>query len=778
MMGGDDMNNLFKKIKESWRLLHQDIFVGDMRKQNMKACFFVGIAVAIAASTTTTLNFLSNRDAITIATTITQAIGGIVIVIFILRDEKKIPTLSMLLICIITFTYYAFSGATGGTTIIWTILAPLGIGFFGNALYGIYCGIYFEVLLVVIFYTPIRHHLEDHYSKFFMDRFPVLYFLNLALVTVCLINYHLSVLKLMDSAKELLKSKEEADRANRGKSDFLSNMSHEIRTPINAVLGMNEMILRESLNATKNLPADKESAMQIFADISKYAGNIESAGNNLLYLINDILDFSKIESGKMQLVETDYKLSSVLNDVSNMIFFKAKEKGLEFGIDVDNTIPDGLHGDEVRVRQIIINILNNAVKYTKEGRVDLSVRAKEYDKAYEQRAICLIVTVSDTGIGIKEEDIGKLFTKFERVDLEQNSTVEGTGLGLAITKNLLEMMGGDIEVKSVYNEGSTFIIRLPQMVMSDEPVGDFRKKFDESIESMEAYVETFHAPDAHILVVDDTKMNLLVVEGLLKNTGINIDTASSGARSIELAKTNRYDLILMDQRMPGMNGTEAMQHIRDDKGINCDTPFICLTADAISGAKERYMEAGFIDYLTKPIDYTALEKMLITYLPDSKVVINKNSENKAENNTSWPKTLPDEYDLLSKAGIDSSAGIRFCNNDWEFYTTILKDYVTSFNERSADLQRFYESKDWKDYCITVHALKSTSKTIGATDLSKRAELLEKASNEADSDYISSEHDTMERIYKEVTDAIISVFPDFNQGTSNDDDILEFMPDND
>jgi CheY-like chemotaxis protein len=230
--------------------------------------------------------------------------------------------------------------------------------------------------------------------------------------------------------------------------------------------------------------------------------------------------------------------------------------------------------------------------------------------------------------------------------------------------------------------------------------------------------------------------------------------------------------------MPGMNGTEAMQHIRDDKGINCDTPFICLTADAISGAKERYMEAGFIDYLTKPIDYTALEKMLITYLPDSKVVINKNSENKAENNTSWPKTLPDEYDLLSKAGIDSSAGIRFCNNDWEFYTTILKDYVTSFNERSADLQRFYESKDWKDYCITVHALKSTSKTIGATDLSKRAELLEKASNEADSDYISSEHDTMERIYKEVTDAIISVFPDFNQGTSNDDDILEFMPDND
>ena len=778
MMGGDDMNNLYKKIKESWRLLHQDIFVGEMREQNMRACLFVGIAVALVASTTTTLNFLGNRDALTIATTITQAIGGVIIVFFILRDEKKIPTLTMLLICIITFTYYAFSGATGGTTIIWTLLAPLGIGYFGIALYGIYCGIYFEILLIVLFYTPLRHQLECHYSKFFMDRFPILYLLNLALVSICLINYHMSVLKLIDSAKELLKSKEEADRANRGKSDFLSNMSHEIRTPINAVLGMNEMILRESLNATRNLPADKESAMQIFSDINKYAGNIESAGNNLLYLINDILDFSKIESGKMQLVETDYKLSSVLNDVSNMIFFKAREKGLEFGINVDNTIPDGLHGDEIRVRQIIINILNNAVKYTKEGRVDLSVSAKGYDNAYEKRAICLIISVSDTGIGIKEEDINKLFTKFERVDLEQNSTVEGTGLGLAITKNLLEMMGGDIEVKSVYNEGSTFIIHLPQMVVSEEPVGDFRKKFDESIESMEAYVESFHAPDAHILVVDDTKMTLLVVEGLLKNTGIKIDTASSGARSIELADKNHYDLILMDRRMPGMNGTEAMQHIKDAKSPSSDTPFICLTADAISGAKERYMEAGFIDYLTKPIDYTALEKMLIAYLPDSKVVINKNSKNGADADTSSKKTLPGEYDLLSNAGIDSAAGMRFCNNDWDFYTTILKDYVLSFNERSVDLQRFYESKDFKNYGIVVHALKSTSKTIGATDLSKKAELLEKASYEADSDYISKEHDTMEHVYKEVKDAIISVFPDFTKESADDDDILEFMPDND
>ena len=315
------MRGNLEKLRKSWMLLHQDIFVGEMREQNMRACLLVGISVAIAAGITTTLNFLGNRDFWTIVTTISQVIGGIIIVVFILHDNKKIPTISMMLICIITFTYYAFSGATGGTTIIWTLLAPLGIGYFGNALYGIYCGIYFEVLLIFTFYTPVRNLVSVHYNKFFMDRFPVLYLLNLMLVSICLINYHVSVLKLTESARQLLKSKEEADRANRGKSDFLSNMSHEIRTPINAVLGMNEMILRESMSAKDRTPQDIEITKRIFEDISKYAGNIESAGNNLLYLINDILDFSKIESGRMQLVETDYKLSSLLNDVSNMIFF-------------------------------------------------------------------------------------------------------------------------------------------------------------------------------------------------------------------------------------------------------------------------------------------------------------------------------------------------------------------------------------------------------------------------------------------------------------------------
>jgi len=768
------MKGLFRRLKEYWALLHQDIYVGDMRTQNMKACLFVGVAVAIASGITTTLNIIGHRDLITTLTTISQVIGGIIIVVFILKDNKKIPTLSMLIICIITFTYYGFSGATGGTTVIWTILTPLGIGYFGNAIYGIYCGVYFEIMLIALFYTPIRHQLEGLYSELFMDRFPVLYFLNLALVSICLINYHMSVLKLMDYGKQMREAKEEADRANRGKSDFLSNMSHEIRTPINAVLGMNEMILRESIKANNYLPEDKEDISQIFSDISKYSGNIERAGNNLLYIINDILDFSKIESGKMNIVAADYTLSSILNDVSNMIFFKAKDKGLKFEVDVDRNIPDHLHGDEVRIRQIITNILGNAVKYTKQGSVRMTVRAEEI-KDKNQQSILLKIDVTDTGIGIKEEDIAKLFTKFERVDLEQNSTVEGTGLGLAITRNLLEMMGGHIEVKSVYNEGSTFTIYLPQPVISDEPLGDFRKKFDESIQEMEVYVESFHAPDARILIVDDTKMNLIVVEGLLKNTGLKIDTASSGFEGIALARDNQYDIILMDQRMPGMGGTEAMQHIKDEKGINCNTPFICLTADAISGAKERYMSAGFIDYLTKPIDYKALEKMLIRYLPKEKVdTENKTAVSNVNLNESNPNDK-DEFDRLSDMGFAVKSGMRYSNHDKEFYRSLLQDFVIGFTEKYNTIQKYYDIKDWRNYEIYVHSLKSSSKTIGANKLSEIAEQLEGAAGEKKIEIIQHKHEMMMRLYKETTDIISKVFTDFKAQPDDAEDILEFEP---
>ncbi len=426
--------------------------------------------------------------------------------------------------------------------------------------------------------------------------------------------------KSIESAR-LRDEKVMAERSNAAKSEFLANMSHEIRTPINAVLGMNEMILNESLQARDMVPDDKERISSIFSSICNYSGNISSAGSNLLSIINDILDFSKIEAGKMEIVNTEYKLSSVLNDVSNMISFKARSKNLKFGVDVDESIPDGLFGDEVRIRQVITNVLNNAVKYTEDGSVTLIVDTKDPFEKGGSSFTNLVVKVRDTGIGIKEEDLKKLFSKFQRVDLEKNSSIEGTGLGLAITESLLDMMGGKIEVESEYGKGSIFTITLPQKIVSDEPIGDFKKKVEKSMDNLTARKESFRAPNARILVVDDTKMNITVVKGLLKKTEMVIDSASSGKASIDLCRENRYDVILMDQRMPEMDGITAMHIIKEDEGsLNKETPFICLTADAVTGARERYMSEGFTDYLTKPIDSDDLKEKLVESLPAEKIL--------------------------------------------------------------------------------------------------------------------------------------------------------------
>lgn len=404
---------------------------------------------------------------------------------------------------------------------------------------------------------------------------------------------------LMATMKELEIARLKADEANRSKSEFLANMSHEIRTPINAVVGMNEMILREAHEP----------------EIIEYSHNIESAGRGLLSIINDILDFSKIEAGKMELHEGPYKSGSLINDIAVMLSVKAKEKNLQFDVDVNETLPDGLIGDEVRVRQIVVNVLNNAIKYTEKGGVRLAV---DYTRVAD---ICtLIFKVSDTGIGIKKEDLPKVFEKFDRVDMEKNKTIEGTGLGLAIVKRLLSMMDGSIDVESEYGKGSTFTLRVPQKVDKDEAIGDYRKKFNSSFATQDGYKELFLAPDAEILVVDDTVVNLTVVKALLKKTQIRIDVAKSAAEALVKTVQKHYDTILLDNRMPGMDGAEALPIMRtQEDGLNHETPIICLTADAISGARERYLAEGFTDYLTKPIESVALELMLLKYLPQDKV---------------------------------------------------------------------------------------------------------------------------------------------------------------
>ena len=527
---------------------------------------------------------------------------------------------------------------------------------------------------------------------------------------------------------------EQARRANSAKSEFLANMSHEIRTPINAVLGMNEMIIRESTSKS----------------ITTYARNVESAGRNLLSIINDILDFSKIEAGKMEISEGEYKLSSVLNDVTNMIVFKARQKDLKFSVSVDEGLPDGLYGDEVRVRQVITNILNNAVKYTHEGSVTMDVTGR---MTADDR-ITLEVRISDTGIGIKEEDIPKLFKKFERVDLVQNNTVEGTGLGLSITQNLLRMMDGHVSVESVYGEGSTFTINLPQRVVSAEPIGNFHEKFERYVHALKAYRESFKAPDANLLVVDDTDMNLTVIEGLLSKTEINLDTASSGLEALSLTTSKKYDLIFMDQRMPHMDGTQTLNNIRSQEGgLNRDTPVICLTADAVSGARAKYIEQGFTDYLSKPVEGPNLETALIKYLPPEKIIVQEETDSVPEESHEASE-LEEFYSRTE--GLSYSEAIKNCATE-EILAKTLQQFYNSIANNLRDIERFFTEHDIKNYTIKVHALKSSARLIGAQELSGMAAHLEDCGNNEDIDEIAGLTPLLLDRYREYLDKLAPLY---------------------
>ena len=576
---------------------------------------------------------------------------------------------------------------------------------------------------------------------------------------------------------ELLEEKVRAESASNAKSDFLANMSHEIRTPINAVLGMNEMIIREDNRALDVAESDPMLVQEALENINVYAGDVKKAGHNLLAIVNDILDFSKIEAGRMELAEAPYQLSSLINDINNMIMFKAQDKGLVFNVEADPSLPDELSGDEVRVRQILTNLLNNAVKYTEKGSVILKLRGKKQN----ENTLILTIVVWDTGIGIKPEDKEQLFNKFERLEMDRNSTVEGTGLGLAITHNLIELMGGNIEVESEYGKGSIFTVNIPQKIVSGSTLGDLQTRLKDNAPGNRPYKESFRAPDATILIVDDTRINLTVAVNLLKNTKMKINTATSGEEAVNMASKTRYDVIFMDQRMPGMNGTEAFHKIREtENGASKDVPVICLTADAVIGAKERYLSEGFSDYLTKPIDNFALEKLLMKYLPDGKVeLINEEvSEISEEEN-------PEEeaFTVLRSVGIEPRAGLKYCQDDVFFYKALLAEYAYGELEKAHNLQKSYEAENWHDYSIYVHSLKSSSKMIGASALSVRAAKLEAAANISDTGTIHTEHDNMMEEYEVLTAVIRSLLPKSASDPENDDikefspsdDIMEFLP---
>lgn len=521
--------------------------------------------------------------------------------------------------------------------------------------------------------------------------------------------------RLLDALRKEKRSQQEAEAANMAKSSFLANMSHEIRTPINAILGMNEMILRE----------EKDPA------IRGYAGNIQASGNSLLSIVSDVLDISKIESGKLEIIPVDYEVNSLISDCCNMAAGRAKAKELELLVECADNVPMKLCGDETHIRQIIMNLLTNAVKYTEKGTVKLIVSGRFTDGGF-----VLKVDVSDTGIGIAEENLPQLFTQFQRFDLQRNRNIEGTGLGLSIVKRLCDLMSGTITARSVLGSGSTFTVELPQKVVDSTPCGGVNLNYSAGAEH--EYHHSFEAPEAKILAVDDLPVNLLVIANLLKETRIKIDTAGSGRECMDKCSQQKYDLILMDHMMPEMDGVLTFEKLHGDKSSpNFETPVIMLTANALAGMREQYMDVGFADYVSKPVRGAKLEEAIRRNLPES-LIKPASPEIPAEAVSTEPSGFADICGAVPELNVN--AALQYCCGSAELLNDLLHDFTE--NDHFSDLKAAFEEKRWEDYRRHAHSLKSTSLMIGLTGLSERARASELALKGSCTEFAELNHDSL------------------------------------
>lgn len=553
-------------------------------------------------------------------------------------------------------------------------------------------------------------------------------FYEIALLNVCTALALLLIFINVQSSQELRIEKTEA--MARAKTEFIANVSHEIRTPINAILGMNEIILRES---------NEEN-------IIEYSENIRSASKKLLGIINDILDFSKIESQKMEIIPMPYHLSSLVNDLHNLIAERAERKGLRLNFFVSPEMPENLFGDEMRINQIALNLLTNAVKYTQNGFVECSIGYLE-----KGEDILMRVEVKDSGMGIQKDDMERLFDSFQRVDEKRNRSIEGTGLGLSIVKQLVDLMGGELSVYSTYGVGSSFVVQIPQKVLAKEPVGDYRKRIRKQESEQVVSEGILIAPEARVLAVDDNEMNLKVLQGLIKRTRIQMDLAESGQEAINKVQQTDYDLVLLDHRMPHMDGVETLK-IMKERNLLGTVPVIALTANAVSGAREMYIQNGFQDYLSKPISGDRLEELLKKWLPAEKILQDVPKEEETagdiqeDSETSTEKSLAQITRDLESV-LDIALAMEYAGKDREGFLMNLAFFCDNFETLENSIVEDFENKDYENYGTHVHSLKSNALTIGAKDLSDKAKELEFACTEMRTDEVEKGHPALIEKYR-------------------------------
>lgn len=530
----------------------------------------------------------------------------------------------------------------------------------------------------------------------------------------------------LDMLKLVEMKKEEAEHMANVKSAFLANMSHEIRTPINAVLGMNELILREANQK----------------DVLDYAYNIELAGKALLSIVNDILDISKIESGKTELVSGEYNVATSIYNFIEMSRARAEKKGILLKVDIAENLPSKMYGDEMRLKQIYTNILNNAIKYTEKGEITLTLTGEEIgdDKIFTK------ATISDTGIGIREEDLDKIFDAFQRVDEEKNQKIEGTGLGMSITKQLVELMGGKIYVESEYGKGSTFHVELVQGIVDRTPIGRIDQAVEQNREIEKHKRAVLLAPEAKLLVVDDNQMNLNVMKGLLKRTEMQVDLVLSGKEALEAVTKTSYDVILMDHMMPEMDGVEALHRLRKLKeNQNPQAKVIVLTANAAIGSREEYLKMGFDDYLSKPIEAMNLENMIKKYLP--KELVHEIEEVVEE--TQNLEEIEFLEEKLRPFGIHLKQGLIYVEGELEQYVDMVKLFLRQSEARKEKMRGFLKEGNTEEYTIEVHALKSNGKMIGSRKMSELAYEMEIQGRNGKLEYLRQNQAKLEEGWEEL-----------------------------